>query len=82
MSYNVIGINGCDCHPFKDWDEHDFFMKQKIEIGEKYIIRCGGKECIVKGFDKEFKEFVHVFVEPYDCERCNETKHKSNLIKL
>lgn len=82
MSYNITGPYGCSCHPFKDWDEHDYFMKQKIVVGEKYKIRHTLKECIVKGFDEEFKEFVHIFVEPYDCARCNQTEHKSNLIKI
>lgn len=82
MSDLVIGLYGCSCHPFKDWNDHDFFHKQKIEIGKEYIIRHTGEKCIVKGFEKEQRKYVKVFVEPYDCPRCNQTVHKSNLIKV
>ena len=78
---SVIGLFGCYCHPFKNWEEHDKFHKQKIEIGAKYKIRHTGEECIVKGFSEDAR-YIKIFVAPYDCARCNQIEHKSNLIKI
>ena len=78
----ITGYYGCNCHPFESLDELKKFQNQKIEVGAKYRIRHSGIECVAKGFDKEFPEFVKVFVQPYDCPRCNQIEHKSNLIKL
>ena len=33
-------LHSCSCHPFKDWDEHDYFSKQKINIGTIVKDRC------------------------------------------
>lgn len=78
----VTGLYGCTCHPFKDWDEHDSFNKQKIIIGAKYQHRCTGKIGIVKGLHEDSPEWVHIFYEPYDCPRCNESDHKLCLILI
>lgn len=78
----IIGLHGCSCHPFDSWYEHDKFHNQKIEIENEYIIRHSGLRCIVKGFLKEFPNYVEIIVEPFDCPRCNQIEHKSNLIKV
>lgn len=78
----VIGLYGCNCHPFKDIKEHDLFHKQKIVLEQKYTIRHTGLSCITKGFDEDFPYYVKVFIEPFDCPRCNQIVHKSNLIPV
>ncbi|MCA4782880.1 hypothetical protein IF125_11550 [Empedobacter stercoris] len=82
MNKGVIGLYGCYCHPFKDWVEHNEFHKQIIKPGERYRIRHTEEECIVEGFSSDGSGYVKVFVEPFDCERCHQIEHKSNLIPL
>lgn len=82
MENGVTGLYGCSCHPFKDWSEHNKFNNQKLIVGEKYKIRHSEIECIIKGVSSDNPGFVNVFVEPYDCERCNQMEHKSNLIPV
>lgn len=79
---SIQGLYGCSCHPFESWEEHKKYDTQKIEFGAKYRIRHTGKECIARNADKDHKHFIHVFVEPYDCPRCEQFEHKQNLIKL
>lgn len=74
-----IGYYGCHCHPYKDLAELKKFEKQKIEIGAKYVIRHTQKECVVTAINDG--GHIDVFVEPYDCPRCNQSVHKQNLIK-
>ena len=78
----IQGLYGCSCHPFESIEELKKYSNQKIEIGAKYKNRCTGKECIATGFNQNQKCYIEVFVEPYDCPRCNQTEHKQNLIKL
>ena len=75
-----IGLYGCYCHPFEDWEELKKFSNQKIIIGAKYKNRCTGVIGIATGLYKEQKCYVEIFVEPYDCPRCNQMEHKQNLI--
>lgn len=42
----IIGLNGCYCHPFKNWEECERFHNQKLKKGDAVINRCSGK----KGF--------------------------------
>lgn len=74
-----IGCYGCDCHPYESLEDLKKYENQKIEIGAKYTIRCTGKECIVTAINRG--GHIDVFVEPYDCPRCNQNVHKQNLIK-
>ncbi len=30
----IIGLYGCYCHPFKSWEECNFYHNQKLSIGE------------------------------------------------
>lgn len=82
MIKGVIGLYGCYCHPFKDWAEHNEFHNQKIIPGAKYKIRHTEEECIVEEFISDNSNYVKIFVEPFDCERCHQIEHKSNLIPL
>jgi hypothetical protein len=75
-----IGLYGCYCHPFEDWEDLKKYEKQKIEIGAKYKVRHTQLECIVTAVNKG--GHIDVFVEPYDCPRCNQSVHKQNLIKV
>lgn len=75
-----IGYYGCDCHPFENWEDLKKYEKQKIEIGAKYKVRHTEKECIAKAVNHG--GHIDVFVEPYDCPRCNQSVHKQNLIKI
>lgn len=74
------GLYTCSCHLFDSYQELKDANLQRIVIGAKYKIRCTGQECIAKEIDAENKQFINIFVEPYDCARCNQTEHKSNLI--
>lgn len=78
----ITGLYGCSCHPFDSWEDLKNYNDQKIEIGAKYRIRHSGKECIAKEFNKDQKYYIHIFVEPYDCPRCNQIEHKQNLIRI
>lgn len=82
MEKGVIGLYGCYCHPFKDFKEVQFFNNQVVEIGQQYKNRHSGVIGIVQGFCEDNANFVKIFVEPFDCNRCNQTEHKSNLIKI
>ena len=75
-----IGYYGCNCHPFRTFQEYKKFLNQKIEIGAKYKVRHTGVECIVTAINPA--GHISVFVAPYDCPRCNQSVHKQNLIKI
>jgi hypothetical protein len=78
----VTGLWGCTCHPFEDWQDHDKYSKQKIELGKKYKNRHSGEIGIAEGIDPEQKYYIYLFMEPYDCPRSHQMAHKSNLIPL
>ena len=27
----ITGLYGCSCHPFKSWEDHDYYAKQKFK---------------------------------------------------
>ena len=78
----VTGLYGCTCHPFQNWEEHDSFHKQKIDLECQYMIRHSGLKCVTKGFLEDNPSYVKIFVEPFDCPRCQQIEHKSNLIPI
>lgn len=80
MSLPIIGYYGCPCHPYETIEEYKSFLRQKIEIEAKYKRRHTGEECIAK--EILAGGFIVVFVEPYDCPRCQQTEHIQNLIKI
>lgn len=77
----ITGLYGCPCHPFESWEDYKKYNTQKIEVGTKYKVRHTQKECVAMGLHEQ-NEYVLIFVEPYDCPRCNQIEHKQNLIKL
>ena len=81
MSTKITGLFGCPCHPFESVEDFKKHRNQKIEVGAKYKVRHTEKECIVTGLHEQ-PGFIKIFVEPYDCPRCNQVEHKQNLIKL
>ena len=77
----IQGYYGCPCHPFESIEQYKKYKNHKIEIGAKYKIRHTLEECIATALHEQ-SGYVHIFVEPYDCPRCNRIEHKQNLIKL
>lgn len=74
-------LYSCSCHPFKDWKEHDYFSKQKIEPGTIVKDRCTGEFAIT--FSKaKFNGYYRIDVFPSDCPRCITSVHVSNLIQF
>lgn len=75
----ITGYNGCSCHPFRSWDESDFFHNQKFEIGDNVKNRCRGITgtifcvCDTRGF---------VIVKYGELPRDRHLEHVANLIKI
>lgn len=38
--YNITGMYGCNCHPFRTWAEEIFHRQQIFLKGDKVINRC------------------------------------------
>lgn len=74
-------LYSCSCHPFKDWEEHDYFSKQKIEPGTIVKHRCTGEFAITFS-DVRFNGYYHIDVFPSDCPRCIRSAHVTNLIQF
>lgn len=77
----IQGYYGCDCHPHETMEDYKKYLNQKIEIGATYKNRCTQVLGIATGISPTSKQFIELFVEPYDCARCNQSEHKQNLIK-
>ena len=76
----VIGLYGCYCHPFIDWEDHDHFNFQKIKKFTIIKHRCTGEFGIVFS-DRSIGGFKDIDFFPSDCPRCIRTEHVSNLIQ-
>lgn len=48
----IQGFYGCNCHPFKSWEDLKFYEKQKFVFGDKVKHRCGGRKGIILGNSK------------------------------
>ncbi|MDR2223789.1 MAG: hypothetical protein LBE34_13805 [Flavobacteriaceae bacterium] len=76
----VIGLYGCYCHSFKDWDEHNYFSKQKVTIGSIVKVRCSGLFAIVES-SKNGGGYVDINILPCKFPRDKTYEHVSNLIQ-
>lgn len=73
-----IGLYGCYCHPFKNWEEHDKFYTQRLTPGQKVKIRCSGKEGeLIKKTGSGFWE-----IKTGELARDLISEHTQNLIKI
>jgi hypothetical protein len=76
----IIGLYGCQCHPYKDWNECKLFHFQKLEIGDKIKNRCTGKEGEIFKKYQEHKFFYTVKYGPLESDK--QLEHSAQLIKL
>ncbi|MDM1366320.1 hypothetical protein HX017_15370 [Myroides marinus] len=76
----VIGLYGCYCHPFKSWEDHKHYDKQKIPIGSIVKIRCTQQFAIIESL-KDYSGYVHINILPCTVERDKTIEHNSNLIQ-
>lgn len=75
----ITGYHGCNCHPFKTWEECDKYHKQKVEVEQRVRRRCNGKEGAVHRIHPE-RGYVSVKYgnDPSDIH----LEHVANLIKI
>jgi len=74
----IIGLNGCYCHPFKNWDECKKYHTQKFKFEDKVKHRCYSKEGVISRVEKD--GFVIVKYGPLQSDI--ELTHVPELIKL
>lgn len=76
----VIGLYGCYCHPFKDWEEHCYFNKQKVVIGSVVKVRCSEMFAVVES-SKNSGGYVNINILPCKFPRDSTYEHISNLVQ-
>lgn len=81
IEVKIIGLNGCNCHPYESWEECKKMHNQKFKIGEKVKQRHteeqGEIDEIRNGIEK-----CYVIVKYGELPRDRHLEHVANLIKL
>lgn len=49
----IQGYYGCDCHPFKSWEDLKYHQKKKLKPGDIVKHRCTQREGVILGNTKE-----------------------------
>lgn len=79
---DIIGYYGCGCHPYKTWEECEFYHNQKLEVKDKVKERCdmnGSKTGTITKVH-EIKGYYEVRFGKYPCDL--RLRHAAELIKI
>lgn len=75
----ITGHYGCNCHPFKSWEECEAAHSQHLEIGEEVMQRCTAAQGTVF---QHLPERGFVLVSYGDLPKDIQLEHVANLVTL
>lgn len=75
----ITGLNGCSCHPFRNWIESKLYHNQKLKVTDRVRVRCTGKEGNIKEVCKGPGNYYIVAIDPQKYPGNNTLHHAADL---